>query len=104
MVACPKAPKPIKSKKHLAFVRQQPCCICGRVGVSAHHLIGYYGEDGPISGKGMKAGDEWAVPLCYEHHQGQSGLHNNGNEQEFLKVYGVDGPQLARILWGASHG
>jgi len=109
MVAVPKGKKPGRMKpkrkrnaKHLAFVAKQPCCCCGRVGVSVHHLIGYYGEDGPITGKGLRADDRWTIPICYEHHQGQSGLHSNGNEEKFLKAYGVNGPQLARILWGAS--
>lgn len=95
-------PKPPRSKAHRDYVRAQPCCVCRRIGVSAHHLIAYYGEDGPISGKGMKAGDQWAVPLCYGCHQGQDSLHHQGDEQVFLAQHNVDGLTVARTLALAS--
>ncbi len=48
---------------HLAWVRKQPCAVCGTTrNVEAHH---------PRLGNGMsrKAPDSEAFPLCYRHHQ-----------------------------------
>ncbi len=48
---------------HLAWVRRQPCAVCGTTrNVEAHH---------PRLGNGMsrKAPDREAFPLCFLHHQ-----------------------------------
>lgn len=50
-----------RSPAYLAWVRTQPCVVCGAPGnVAAHHMIGMYG----LSGMGLKAGDEFAMPAC----------------------------------------
>lgn len=36
---------------------------------------------------GLKSGDEWAVPLCAEHH---GELHAYGNEETWFALKGVD--------------
>lgn len=55
--------KPWRSRKYLAWIRKQPCCNgCGPA--VAHHIIG----TGFLSGVGMKAGDNYAMPLCQECH------------------------------------
>lgn len=57
-----------EDRVHLAFVRLQPCCLCGRRGPSqAHHA-------GP-RGLGTRVHDWMAVPLCDPCHDG---LHDSG--------------------------
>jgi len=48
------------------------CCICGRP-PQIHHRIGI-----KYKGMGQKAGDEFTIPLCMEHHTGPEGIHALG--------------------------
>lgn len=71
----------VRSAKHLAWVRTQGCLICG--GLShAHHLM-----TAQPSAMGLKSGDDYAVPLCPEHHRQ---LHEHGNEDRWWALKGVD--------------
>tara|TARA_Y100001972_G_scaffold27563_1_gene33889 strand:+ start:824 stop:1135 length:312 start_codon:yes stop_codon:yes gene_type:complete len=92
----------LKSQRHLQHIRNQPCALCASNpeecsgSVQAHHLmkpwLGYRGT-------GMKAGDENAIPLCFEHHRD---LHAVGNEANFFKLKGLSenyGKALAYGLW-----
>ena len=52
---------PQRNRKYLAFVRSQPCCVCGSTrGVEAAHT-------GP-HGLGQKSPDSSCIPLCRTHH------------------------------------
>ena len=90
-------PKRLVDRVHRAYVAKQPCCCCGALSVEVHHLL----RADPKRGMGRKAGDNFTVPLCPEHHRN---LHMAGNEVEFLSRYCVDGLALAAKLWGESHG
>lgn len=97
MTANPKPPPPIRDKAHLRFVSGLPCCIpvCGRPSGPPHHLL-----RGSDKCAGRKAGDNFALPMCPEHH---TALHLNGDEPWFLDWHGVhDGHALAAALWDAS--
>ena len=85
-------PKRLSNPKHLRFIRGLPCAICGRPDSEAHHLL-----RGPVRGMGLKAGDDWTIPLCSAHHRG---LHADGNEVRYLGD--INGPALAAALWQAS--
>ena len=85
-----------KDKAHLQFVASLPCCICGQFGSQAHHLM----RADPKRGIGRRAGDEYAIPLCLNHH---TGLHLCGGEEFYLRQFGIDGPALAAQLWRDSH-
>jgi hypothetical protein len=89
-------PKRVQCKKHLAYVAMLPCCCCGRKPVVIHHLL----RGDPKRGMGRKAGDDYTIPCCPEHHWQ---LHDAGDETKFLEGYGVNGPELAARLWGESH-
>lgn len=71
--------KPIRSPKHLAFVRMQQCLVsykgerCCGVPVVAHHLTIIKGA----RGIGQKAGDDKTVCLCHSHHMN---LHHIGEK------------------------
>lgn len=50
-----------RSESYLAWVRTQPCVVCGATtGIAAHHMIGMY----QLSGMGLKAPDSFAMPAC----------------------------------------
>lgn len=92
---CPKPPKPIRDKAHLAFVAGLPCCITGRTdGVQAHHLL-------KTSEKcmGRRSGDDKVIPL---HHEMHTDLHRGGDETAFLRWYCIDPLDLARALYAAT--
>ncbi|MDA1326072.1 MAG: RAD52 family DNA repair protein, partial [Proteobacteria bacterium] len=65
--------KRIHNKDHLKYVASQPCLICGRENVEAHHIL--FAEPRAM---GKKVGDQWTVPLCAIHHRS---LHMAGNEE-----------------------
>ena len=71
---------PIRSKKHLFFVSQHGCVICGRTDVQSAH-IRYAG-----GGIGLKPCDSFVTPLCIEHHQEQHSM----NERMFWHLYKIN--------------
>lgn len=79
---------PVKDKDWLAIVHRQPCCVCGRTPVQAHHpRVGSINDGKPYTGMAQKCSDRWAVALCNQHHYE---LHNNMGEREFWASYGID--------------
>lgn len=62
----------VRCPAYLDFVRSLPCCACGAVSdeTQAHHIKGR----GQMSGVGLKAGDQWAMPMCPRCH---AELHSN---------------------------
>lgn len=86
----------MKSARHLAYVRQHPCCICNRTPVEAHHLLKPWQG---VRGMALKAGDQNAVPLCPAHHRA---LHMAGDEFHFFECETGDrhhGKVKAMELW-----
>ena len=79
-------------KKHLDLLSQLGCALCAR--------IGYPGTPAEIHhprtkarGIGLKASHYDAIPLCVEHHRGQTGVHGLGTKG-FAKHYGFDESDL----------
>lgn len=58
-----------KSKKYLAWIKTQPCAVCGDPS-EPHHIKGV----GHMSGTGLKCSDLLVIPLCHFHH---SEMHSN---------------------------
>lgn len=84
----PKAPKPLRSERYLAFVRKHPCCAPGcrtpRDGVEAHHF-------GP-HGLSVKCDDFRTVPLCHTCHHVE--FHTHGvlrgcNREETERMFTI---------------
>ncbi len=71
----------VKDKKHLSWVRSQGCLICERWS-QAHHVM--FAEP---SAMGKKSGDDWAVPLCADHH---TEVHAYGDERTWWDLKGID--------------
>ncbi len=85
--------KPVRDPKFLAFIRSQPCLICGgKDQVHAHHT-----ETGGI---GTKGSDHSAVPLCWNHHRevhdkyGKRGPWSEAELIEIRRVYLAKAKQL----------
>jgi hypothetical protein len=76
-------PKPIKyrSEKYLAWIRTQPCLVCGG-NSEACHVRKLKGG----AGTGTKPHDFCAIPLCRNHHS-----------YELEREYGTDW-QIAKLL------
>lgn len=97
----------IRCPGHLKWVRGHECATCpspivSRYG-SASHPPGYRCEaahvrTGTDGGTGMKPGDNWAIPLCHDHHQQQ---HRIG-EKAFEAIYHIDMKKIAETFWRLS--
>jgi len=81
----------IRSQKYLTFVRSHGCLICSRPS-QAHHLTHIM-----EGSRGMRrTGDQFAVPLCEEHHRL---LHAHGNESRWWAMEGVDPLEWVNEKW-----
>ena len=54
----------MRSPKRLAEIRKLPCVVCGRSPVDAAHS----NQSAHNKGLGIKASDEFTIPLCRQHH------------------------------------
>ena len=73
----------MKDPQYRNFIRFQPCIVpgCACRPRDPHHW-----QNKTNHGTGLKPGDEWAVPLCLEHHRE---LHDGG-KLSFWKRYFPD--------------
>jgi len=85
------APRRIRDREHVKSVAKQPCLVCGRRPVDAHHL-----RFAQSSTLGRKVSDEFTVPLCRGHHRE---VHRCGDEATWWGKFGIDAAATARILW-----
>jgi hypothetical protein len=83
--------KPHRNPRYLAWIRTQPCLVCGsRRGIEAAHT-------GP-HGLGQKSPDTSAIPLCAKHHRtGRDSYHRLGPRQ-FARVHQLDIESTVRRL------
>jgi hypothetical protein len=89
------APRRIRDRDHVKLVAKQPCLVCGRRPVDAHHLR--FAQSRAL---GRKVSDEFTVPLCRGHHRE---IHRCGDEAAWWKKAGIDPTIPARVLWLQSH-
>lgn len=90
--------RPGMSEKHLACIRQLPCCVCGRSGPNDPHHLKHVGG----RGTGLRAVDRWAVPMCRADHDTVEKIGSR-NEVAWFKKNGVEDPGwLALALWAAT--
>jgi hypothetical protein len=85
----------IRSKKHLKFISQLPCCVSGRHGETqaAHIRAGCFSL-------GMKPGDNCVIPLSVAEHRLQ---HEIGEEMYYGPLGGVEkAKKLAKDLFSVS--
>lgn len=87
-----KLPKPIRDRRHLAFVAGLWCLCCGRQPCQAHHVrIGAYQL-------GKRQCDSRVVPLCPTCH---SNLHSM-NESQFWGDWDINPDDIAAWLYAVS--
>lgn len=100
-------PERIRDDRHIRHVAKYPCCLdlvaaagrkkiagiqsCDNETVVAHHLTHIQPK-----ARGLKAGDQWTVPLCHKHHEA---LHRMGDEGLFWALMGIDARALAEKFW-----
>lgn len=60
--------KPERSPKYLAFIRSQPCCICGWLPMTSYGYL-MHAHHTETGGMGTKGSDFSAVPLCFACHR-----------------------------------
>lgn len=100
----------IRCPQHLKWIRGLECATCAspivkRFGAVCHYA-GHKIEAAHVrtktdGGIGMKPGDNWAIPLCHDHHRQQ---HDIG-EPAFESIYSLDMKKIAAELWLSSpHG
>ena len=90
----------MKDPKHLAAIRELPCCICEAFGeqqtspTTAHHtMCGRYSQ--------KKTSDLKAIPLCDGHHQGlfdTSKIAFHKERKSWVELYGQDTDYIAGTL------
>jgi hypothetical protein len=85
------APRRFRDKAHLTFVASQPCILCGKRPVDAHHIR--FAQKQSV---GRKVSDEFTVPLCRSHHRE---LHRSGSEYLWWENVAIDPLKAARKLW-----
>jgi hypothetical protein len=83
--------KPARNPRYLAWIRTQPCCVCGsKKAIEASHT-------GP-HGLGQKSPDTSAIPLCATHHRtGDDSYHRLG-PRKFAQKHNLDIPAIVRKL------
>lgn len=82
---------PLRDPKYLAWIRTQPCLVCGVTrGIEASHT-------GP-HGLGQKSSDRSAIPLCHRHHRTGSDSYHRLGPRKFSEVHGLDVPATVRRL------
>lgn len=86
-----KKPPTAAEKRHMAFVAEQPCLVCGDR-ATVHHVTGYADRMGRFS-----RSHRLVVPLCPPHHQkvfDPSAAHPMSVEglghQGFYQEWGID--------------
>jgi hypothetical protein len=66
-------------------VKALPCFVCDAPGPSyAHHIRAGLG-------KSERASDYLTIPLCWEHHQGRTGIHGDRSAWLLRKIDELDG-------------
>ena len=71
---------PDKNRYSIVVPNFKSCYICGSSnGVCIHEV--FYGN----TNRAKSINDGCCIPLCYEHHQGKNGVHNNKLLDEKIK-------------------
>jgi hypothetical protein len=83
--------KPQRNPRYLAWIRTQPCCVCGsRKAIEASHT-------GP-HGIGQKSPDTSAIPLCAKHHRTAADSYHRLGPRKFSAQHNLDIPAIVRRL------
>ena len=80
-----------RNPRYLAWIRTQPCYLCGsKKGIEASHT-------GP-HGIGQKSPDSSAIPLCAKHHRTGADSYHRLGPRKFAQQHNLDIPAIVRRL------
>jgi len=83
--------KPERNPRYLAWIRTQPCCVCGsKKTIEASHT-------GP-HGIGQKSPDTSAIPLCAKHHRTGNDSYHRLGPRKFSEKHNLDIPAMVSRL------
>jgi hypothetical protein len=83
--------RPERNPRYLAWIRTQPCVVCGaRRGIEAAHT-------GP-RGLGQKSPDTSAIPLCLRHHRTGGESYHRLGPRKFAERHRLDIASIVRQL------
>jgi len=86
-----RARPPARDSRYLAWIRTQPCVVCGaRRGIEASHT-------GP-RGLGQKSPDTSAIPLCARHHRTGNDSYHRLGPRNFAERHNLDISVIVRRL------
>jgi hypothetical protein len=83
----------IAEKKHMSAVADLGCIVCKRMGY--HNTPAEIHHKRAGTGGGRRASNMDVIPLCPEHHRGNTGIHGLGTKG-FVKRYGYDEDDLLK--------
>ena len=83
--------KTAEEARFIELVAGLGCLICGKP-ASIHHIM-------HAPGKHCRRDHRFIAPLCYDHHQGDEGVHGLGSEGAFRDLWGVDIVGWAMAAW-----
>lgn len=91
-----------KDDKHLDFIRQLPCCVCGNniETEAAHVRMPDPSVAKPLTGIAIKPDDKFTVPLCGRCHRDQHTISEN--TWWCVRGRGIDPVKLALALYAVS--
>lgn len=78
-------------KKHMSKVAALGCILCKRIGYQGTPAELHHPRRG--TGMGQRASNYDVIPLCLEHHRGNTGVHGLGTKG-FPKHWGFDEADL----------
>ncbi len=82
---------------YMGLVARLPCAICRlRFGFFNHGVEVHHQRSG--TGAGRRASDWRTIPLCTEHHRGNTGIHGLGTKA-FIREYGFSEQELVLDTW-----
>jgi hypothetical protein len=85
-----------KDAKRLAWLRTQPCVVCGAINTEAAHIrVGSINHGKRSTGMAEKPSDKWTLSLCNRCHREQ---HAFGDELKWWASKGLDPFMLAIAL------
>ena len=83
-----------EERRHMAKVASMGCCVCERHGypgtpAQVHHVRARHGWG--------RSGHKAVIPLCWEHHNGKTGVHSMGRQQ-FEDMHGISEIRLLELI------
>lgn len=74
-----------RDDKYTRWVATNSPCLVRGCSFPSDTIVPHHPE---VEGKNLKCSDYRVVPLCYEHHLGQTGVHQN--KKTFWEDHGID--------------